>query len=90
MTTINRQIYGYSVVVEELARHVFNRVEMTIRNHHRRRREMQAIRELQELNFAQLRDIGLTRGDLYQVSRMPAMEHATAELQRIARRTNSI
>ncbi|GKX35378.1 MAG: hypothetical protein MnENMB40S_29960 [Rhizobiaceae bacterium MnEN-MB40S] len=87
MNIVNRHAHGFFPALEEVFRHLCARVEKAMRNRARRYRDIQALRDLHELNDAQLRDIGLIRGDLYQVSRLPVKENATAELGRLSRRT---
>ncbi|MEO4042058.1 hypothetical protein AAFN47_10675 [Hoeflea sp. CAU 1731] len=88
MNTLKRHAYDSFPGFEEMFRHFFARAEQALRNRARRSRDMQALRETHELNDAQLRDIGLRRGDLFEVSRLPVEENATAELGRISRRTH--
>ncbi|MBW8637640.1 DUF1127 domain-containing protein [Hoeflea sp. WL0058] len=87
MNIVSRHAHGFFPGLEEVFRHLYARVEKALRHRARRYRDIQALRDLQELNDAQLRDIGLMRGDLFQVSRLPMEENATAELGRISRRT---
>jgi uncharacterized protein YjiS (DUF1127 family) len=51
----------------------------------RLRASRRAIRQLKKLDDAALRDIGIRRGDVARVSRLPNSADATAELELLAR-----
>ncbi len=90
MNTLKRHAYDSFPGFEEMFRHFLARAEQALHNRARRSRDMQALREIHELNDAQLRDIGLRRGDLFEVSRLPVEENATVELGRISRRARHV
>lgn len=55
----------------------------------RRRVDRRALKDLAELDDAGLQDIGLTRNDVLWASHLPLSEHASMELEKIARRPKS-
>jgi uncharacterized protein YjiS (DUF1127 family) len=86
MSILIQNSHSLSANLEEFLHGLFVKAVGSVANHLRRFRDMNEIRELATFEDRSLRDLGLTRGDLYWASRLPVEEHATERLQRIARR----